>query len=80
MSSVKKKLRPSGGHKNPSYVISIPLGWCQRLGLVKNSSVYLTLDNDKIIVSKDLVTDKPEDKKGEDRVVSLARELESRFE
>ena len=80
MLSVKKKLRSSGGHKNPSYVISIPLDWCQRLGFVKNSIVYLTLDNEKIILSKDLsVTINPENKKRED-TVNLARELESRFE
>ena len=77
MSSVKKKLRPSGGHTNPSYVISIPLGWCQRLGLIKNSSIYLTLDNDRIILSKDPAVIIEDKKEG---MISLARKLESQFE
>lgn len=78
MMSVKKKIRSSGGHTNPSYVISIPLQWCKILGLVKESAVYLTLDNDRVIISKDLVTSNQEDKK--EGNISLALELESRFE
>lgn len=75
METVKKNIRSSGGHKNPSYVVSIPISWCQNLGLEKGSSVYLTLDSDKIVLSKDLVSS--QDKKEE---ISLAQKLESHFE
>ncbi len=72
MIQIKKKIRSSGGHKNPSYVVSIPLKWCHKLGLSKNSDIYLTLDCEKIILSM-----YQEDKKVE---ISLEERLESRFE
>ncbi len=72
MTSIKKKIRSSGGHNNPSFVVSIPLKWCQKLGLSKDSEIYLTLDSERIILSM-----YQENKKEE---ASLEVMLESRFE
>lgn len=75
MTTIQKKIRSSGGHRNPSFVVSIPLQWCKILGLVKDSKIFLMLDTDRIILSMD---QNQEDKK--EVWVSLEQRLESRFE
>lgn len=80
MSTVQKKVLPSGGNKNPSFVVSIPIKWCEKLGIVNGSVVFLTLDGSRIVIStwlEDKQEARLEDKKGD---TGWEQRFESRFE